>query len=944
MSDPHKYIILRGVKVNNLKNINLDIPKYKFVVVTGVSGSGKSSLVFDTVYAEGQRRYVESLSSYARQFLEKMDKPDVDVIDGLAPSMAIEQKTGGRNSRSTVGTSTEIYDYLRLLYARIGEIYSPVSNTPVTKDSPESIIEFLNKFTGSKIYIYVSCVFKFDDEFFGLIAKIRKKGFYKIIIGDELFDINDSEEPELLDKIKEAPNHHLSLDFMIDRLSLKEIDDETKSRLYDALEMGLREGNGYINILIDDGRKKTSYAFNRFLEKDGIKFEEPEPRLFSFNNPYGACKKCQGFSKTIDIDFDLVIPDKTKSIINGAIMPFTTPKLSAYGRDLMSEAEDYNVSIYKPIKDFTKSEYQYLLNGGKKYIGLKKFFKMLEYEASYKLHYRVLLNRYRAYTTCSECGGSRLRKEALYVKINGKSIDEIVNMKIGESYEFFRKLKLTEYQKKVSERILEEIISRLKFLIDVGLDYLTLDRISFTLSGGEAQRINLSTSLGSSLVGSIYVLDEPTIGLHPADNYKLINIIKSLSEAGNTVLVVEHDKDMMTEADQIIDLGPFAGEHGGEVVFQGTYKEILKDKNSLTGKYLSGEEIIPLPKVRRPVNKSTKYIKLKGASENNLKYIDVDIPLKRFVCITGVSGSGKSTLLNSILYPALVKILDGHTNLQIGKYEKLEGTDNINFVELIDQNSIGRTARSNPITYIKAFDEIRELFAKTPAAKAKGITMGDFSFNIPGGRCEVCEGTGSMKIEMQFMADIYLQCEACGGKRYKPNILEIKARGADGTHKNIADVLDMTVTEAMAFFKNEKKVINKLRYLDDVGLGYIKLGQAGSTLSGGEAQRVKLAYYLAFQESYENTLFIFDEPTTGLHMYDISKLLKCFDALIAKNNSLLVIEHNLDVIKCADYIFDLGPGSGDMGGNIVAQGTPEVIAASKKSITGKYLKPYLKEK
>lgn len=944
MSDPHKYIILRGVKVNNLKNINLDIPKYKFVVVTGVSGSGKSSLVFDTIYAEGQRRYVESLSSYARQFLEKMDKPDVDVIDGLAPSMAIEQKTGGRNSRSTVGTSTEIYDYLRLLYARIGEIYSPVSNTPVTKDSPESIIEFLNKFTGSKIYIYVSCVFKFDDEFFGLIAKIRKKGFYKILIGDELFDINDSEEPELLDKIKEAPNHQLSLDFLIDRLSLKEIDDETKSRLYDALEMGLREGNGYINILIDDGRKKTSHAFNRFLEKDGIKFEEPEPRLFSFNNPYGACKKCQGFSKTIDIDLDLVIPDKKKSIINGAIMPFTTPKLSAYGRDLMSEAEDYNVSIYKPIKDFTKSEYQYLLNGGKKYIGLKKFFKMLEYEASYKLHYRVLLNRYRAYTTCSECGGSRLRKEALYVKINGKSIDEIVNMKIGESYEFFRKLKLTEYQKKVSERILEEIISRLKFLIDVGLDYLTLDRISFTLSGGEAQRINLSTSLGSSLVGSIYVLDEPTIGLHPADNYKLINIIKSLSEAGNTVLVVEHDKDMMTEADQIIDLGPFAGEHGGEVVFQGTYKEILKDKNSLTGKYLSGEEKIPLPKVRRPVNKNTKFIKLKGASENNLNHIDVDIPLKRFVCITGVSGSGKSTLLNSILYPALVKSLDGHTNLQIGKYEKLEGTDNINFVELIDQNSIGRTARSNPITYIKAFDEIRELFAKTPAAKAKGITMGDFSFNIPGGRCEVCEGTGSMKIEMQFMADIYLQCEACGGKRYKPNILEIKARGADGTHKNIAEVLDMTVTEAMAFFKNEKKVINKLRYLDDVGLGYIKLGQAGSTLSGGEAQRVKLAYYLAFQESYENTLFIFDEPTTGLHMYDISKLLKCFDALIAKNNSLLVIEHNLDVIKCADYIFDLGPGSGDMGGNIVAQGTPEVIAASKKSITGKYLKPYLKEK
>ncbi len=942
MSDPHNNIILRGVRVNNLKNINLDIPKYKFIVVTGVSGSGKSSLVFDTIYAEGQRRYVESLSSYARQFLEKLDKPDVDIMDGLAPSMAIEQKTGGRNSRSTVGTSTEIYDYLRLLFARIGEIYSPVSNTLVRKDSPESIIEFLNNFLGCRIYIYVSCIFKFDDEFFRLIGKIRHKGFFKILINEEVVDINDYDDSELLDKIKDAPNKHLSLDFLIDRLALREIDEETKSRLYDALEMGLREGGGYINIMVDDGRKKSDYSFNRFLEKDGIKFEEPEPRLFSFNNPYGACKKCQGFGKTIDIDYDIVIPNKKKSIMEGAIVPFTTPKLSSYFKDLISEAEEYNVSIYKPIKDFTKSEYQYLMNGGKKYIGLKKFFRMLEHEASYKLHYRVLLNRYRAYTVCSECGGARLRKEALYIKINNKSIDEVVSMTIGQAYDFFTKLKLTEYQKKVSDRILEEIVSRLKFLTDVGLDYLTLDRISFTLSGGEAQRINLSTSLGSSLVGSIYVLDEPTIGLHPADNYKLINIIKSLSEIGNTVIVVEHDKDMMKEADLIIDLGPYAGENGGEVIFQGTYKEILKDKNSLTGKFLSGEVKIPVPKMRRPINRNTKYIKLRGASENNLKDINLDIPLNRFICITGVSGSGKSTLLNSILYPAILRQLDGHTNLPIGKFDKLEGVDNIRFVELIDQNSIGKTARSNPLTYIKAFDEIRELFSKTPAARAKNISMGDFSFNVPGGRCEVCEGTGTIKVEMQFMADLYLQCEACGGKRYKPYILEIKVRGADGLHKNIADVLDMTVTEAMAFFRQEKKIVNKLKYLEDVGLGYIKLGQSGATLSGGEAQRVKLAYYLAFQESYENTLFIFDEPTTGLHMYDISKLLKCFDALIARNNSLLVIEHNLDVIKCADYIFDLGPGSGDKGGSIVAEGTPEEIASTKKSITGKFLKSYLK--
>lgn len=939
MSDAKKYIVIRGARVNNLKNIDLDIPKYKFIVVTGVSGSGKSSLVFDTIYAEGQRRYVESLSSYARQFLEKMNKPDVDSIEGLAPSMAIEQRTGSRNSRSTVGTSTEIYDYLRLLFARTGTIYSPVSNETVKKDSPETIIAFLKNHEGKKLFVYCSKIIKKEKEVTGFLNSLGSKGFYKIITGDNIHDLNDKDSQTITKEIKKHyPAGKYEINFLIDRFSYSEGDEEIRTRLYDAVEMAFREGEGYLNIRIfDDDIKYNDYEFSQFLEKDGIIFEEPEPRLFSFNNPFGACKKCQGFSKTMDIDYDLVIPDKNKSIIGGAILPFSTPKFSKFLDDIISDSDTFDIDLNIPYRQLDKRQTDFIMTGGKRYIGLKRFFGFIEREASYKIHYRVLLNKYRAYTTCSTCGGSRLRKEALYVKVSGKSIHEIVQMKIGECYDFFKKIRLSDYERKVSERILDEILSRLKYLNEVGLSYLTLDRVSFTLSGGEAQRINLSTSLGSALVGSIYVLDEPTIGLHPSDNIKLIRIMKSLRDIGNTVIVVEHDRDMMEEADEIIDIGPMAGEHGGNIIFKGTYKEILEHDDSITGKFLSEKNKINLPLKRRLPDIKTKYVTISGAGENNLKNITVKIPLNRFVCITGVSGSGKSTLVHSLLFPAAKKHLEGYYPNKPGEYDKISGLDNIDYIEMIDQNSIGRTSRSNPVTYIKAFDEIRDLFSRTSIAQRKHFSSGSFSFNVPGGRCETCEGTGTIKIEMQFMADIYLECEACSGKRYKADILEVKLKGADNTYKNIDDVLNITVSEAMRFFRHYPKVIRRLKYLEDVGLGYLKLGQSGTTLSGGESQRVKLAYHLAFQESYSKTLFVFDEPTTGLHFYDISKLLRCFEELIKKGNSLLVIEHNPEVIKCADYIIDLGPGSGDNGGSIVAEGTPEEIAVNNKSLTGKYI-------
>ncbi|MEO8664125.1 MAG: excinuclease ABC subunit UvrA [Ignavibacteria bacterium] len=942
---------MKGARVHNLKNVDINILKNKLIVFTGVSGSGKSSLVFDTIYAEGQRRYVESLSSYARQFLERINKPDVDFMAGLAPSMAIEQKTQIKNPRSTVGTTTEIYDYLRLLFARIGKTYSPLSGKLVKKDSPESIINELSESalnTNLKLYLLINIPVRDEADLILKTSYLKSKGFYRILINNVLTDLNDISDSELAESIGASTGSNgtdaHTMTVLIDRFTFDPGDNESVTRLNDSIELAYRESEGYVTVRIinEDGFRDLFY--NKYLEQDGIRFEEPQPRLFSFNNPFGACIKCQGFSRTMDIDMDLVISDKRKSIFNGAINVFATPKHSVHLSDLINEAAEYGVDVHLPFNKLSEKDKEFIYKGGEKYIGINKFFKKIEKEAAYKLHYRVLLNRYRAYTVCGECGGGRLRKEALYIKIAGKTIFDIVKMKISEAYEFFTEIKLSSYERKISERILEEIVSRLKYLNEVGLTYLTLDRLSNTLSGGESQRINLSTSLGSSLVGSVYVLDEPSIGLHPRDNYKLINIMKSLRDLGNSVLVVEHDSDMMKEADEIVDMGPFAGEKGGEIIFQGKYECILKDTKSLTGKYLSGKLKINIPETRKKIGKSTKFIKIKGARENNLKEIDVNIPLGMFVCVTGVSGSGKSTLVNNILYGDLKRKLEGSYNEKIGDHDNLEGAENIDSIEMIDQNPIGKTSRSNPVTYIKAFDIIRDAFAESPEARRKNLYAGYFSFNVPGGRCETCEGTGVIKIEMQFMADIILECEVCAGKRYKKEVLEIKLKGNEGMHRNISEVLEMTVIEAINFFKPYPKIVKKLKVLDDVGLGYVRVGQSATTLSGGESQRVKLAYHLTFQEDEKHTLFVFDEPTTGLHYYDVSKLLKCFNELIKNGNSILVIEHNLEVIKCADYIIDLGPESGDDGGYIVASGTPEEVVKEKRSYTGKYLKKVLEKK
>lgn len=934
-TDANKFIIIKGAKSHNLKNIDLNIPKYKLIVFTGVSGSGKSSLVFDTIYAEGQRRYVESLSSYARQFLEKMNKPDVDSISGLAPSMAIEQKSTSRNSRSTVGTSTEIYDYLRLLYARIGETYSPISGNVVRRDTPASITKELSKLVSAKIYVMIN----FNPNKISkstYLNNLRERGFYKLAFADKIVDLNDIDETALNKVIDGAQGGGLFV--IIDRMNYESQEAESVSRLTESLETAFIEGGGYLSVRVFNDSKYTDKKYNKFFEADGMIFAEPEPRMFSFNNPFGACKKCQGFGRTMDIDYDLVIPDKNRSIMNNAIAPFATPKHSVHLANLILESDQYDISLSKPIKALSDKEIEFIFKGGKKYIGIYKFFKTVEREALYKLHYRVLLNRYRAYTTCSDCGGGRLRKESLYVKVGGKSIFDVVKMTILDAYNFFVNLKLDKTKKEISARILEEILNRLKYLIDVGLVYLTLDRLSATLSGGEAQRINLATSLGSSLVGSIYVLDEPSVGLHPRDNEKLINIMKSLRDIGNTVLVVEHDKDMIREADEIVDIGLYAGENGGEVIFQGDYSGLKNNATSLTSKYLNGQLKIESNKLNKDVKECSKFLTVKGARANNLKDIIVKIPVGYFTCITGVSGSGKSTLVNNIIYGALKKKLEGFYEETIGEFDEITGYEFFENVEMIDQSQIGKTVRSNPVTYIKAFDIIRETFAESPLARRRGFDSGTFSFNVQGGRCEMCEGAGVIKVEMQFMADIFLECEACGGKRYKTDTLEVSLQGNNGTHKNIHEILELTVTEAIKFFKPFPKIVKKLKVLDDVGLGYIKLGQSGSTLSGGESQRVKLAYHLVHQSGSKNTLYIFDEPTTGLHYHDISKLMKCFDALLKKGNTILVIEHNLEVIKNADYLIDLGPDSGDSGGYVVGAGTPKEISELKESYTGKYLK------
>ncbi len=916
----NKKIVVKGAREHNLKDLSFEIPRNKLIVFTGVSGSGKSSLVFDTIYAEGQRRYVESLSSYARQFLERMNKPDVDYIQGISPAVAIEQKKGSKNSRSTVGTSTEVYDYLRLLFARVGKTICFHCGKEVKKDTTAIVISWLNdREEGEKYYLTFPV-----KEHEGRTVKeelelLKKRGFFRIFNKGKIIDLNGKYS---------TPKKKANLRVIVDRFKITK--ENLREKLFDSVEVTFKEGENRLVIVNAVTNKEQN--FNKFYECCGIRYEEPEPRFFSFNNPFGACPVCQGFSKIIGIDMNLVIPKPELCISEGAIAPFRSDKFGVHLRALIQNAKEFGIPLNKPFKELRDDQVSLIKRGFGSYKGIDKFFEKLE-RKSYKMHIRVLLSRYRGYTLCSACKGSRLRREALQVKVGEKSIYEIVQLPIDKSLKFFTKLKLSAYDLKIGDRILQEIIKRLTFLNNVGIGYLTLSRLSSTLSGGETQRINLATSLGSSLVGTLYVLDEPSIGLHPRDNSRLIKILKDLRDIGNTVLVVEHDPEMIKAADIIIDMGPKAGEYGGEIISMGTYQDILQDKNSLTGKYLSGKMNIPVPQMRNI--DQTKKIKIYGARQNNLKNLDVSIPLNKFVVVTGVSGSGKSTLVYDILYNGLGKSM-GMPRTNIGAYEKIEGARYLDEVEIVDQSPIGKSPRSNPISYIKAFEHIRYLFANTHRARTRGYKPGYFSFNVPGGRCETCTGDGFIKVEMQFLADLYLTCEECGGTRFKKEIREITYKD-----KNLVDVLNMTVNEAVNFFEDEPKILKYIKLLNDVGLGYIKLGQPSNTLSGGEAQRVKLAYHLTKQRERKHTLFLFDEPTTGLHFYDIDKLLTCFNLLIERGNSVLIIEHNLDIIKCADYIIDLGPEAGEKGGEIVAMGTPEEIAANEKSWTGKYLKAYL---
>jgi excinuclease ABC subunit A len=923
-------LVIRGARVHNLKNISLDIPRNAFAVITGVSGSGKSSLAFDTIYAEGQRRYVESLSAYARQFLERMDKPDVDVIRGMAPAIAIEQKTNTRNPRSTVATTTEIYDYLRLLFARIGKTYCRVCGRLITRDSVQSVVDRLcHEPAGTKMFIYFPMHRHPGHSTEEECDALKKRGFFRLVLNGEIVDLN---EPGSIPRVNALTD---VLPVLVDRFILRTDDRASLNRLADSIQTAFVESDGYADVYFVDS--KSTIQFNQHFEcqVDHIRYEEPEPHLFSFNSPIGACPKCQGFGRAVGLDMDAVVPDPGKTLREGALQMWTTPKFMENYRDMLRIAYEAKLPVNVPFHDLTPEQLSIVMNGyGRTFDGVNGFFKMVEKKA-YKIQYRVLLSKYRGYTLCDECGGARLRPDALNVKVGGKHIGEIVKMTIARSEEFFRALDLTPYELNVGKRILEEIQKRLRYLVDVGLGYLTLDRLSNTLSGGESQRINLATSIGSSLVGSIYVLDEPSIGLHPLDNDRLIRILHRLRDIGNMVLVVEHDADMMRAADLIIDMGPQAGVHGGEVVFRGTYDEALKDPRSLTGKYLSGAMAIPVPAKRRKPTKES--IRVLNAFQHNLRNIDVEIPLNMFVCVTGVSGSGKSTLVHDLVAEGVRKRLTGYEGRLSGMHA-LEGIEPLSAIELVDQSPIGRTPRSNPITYIKAFDLIRDLLANTTASQLRGHKAGFFSFNVPGGRCETCEGDGVQKIEMQFMTDLYLPCESCNGKRYKKEALEIRYFG-----KNVDDILSMTVAESIAFFEKTaggRRTAQKLRVLDEVGLGYMRLGQAATTLSGGEAQRVKLAAHLTDKHEGK-TLFIFDEPTTGLHFDDIAKLLKCFNALLDAGHSLLIIEHNLDVIKCADYLIDMGPGGGEDGGRIVAVGTPEAVAKNKDSHTGRFLRAYL---
>ncbi len=912
-----KEILIKGAKLHNLKDITVGIPRNQLVVITGLSGSGKSSLAFDTLYAEGQRRYVESLSSYARQFLGRLDKPKVDNIIGIAPAIAIEQKVNTSNPRSTVGTSTEIYDYLKLLFARIGKTYSPISGKEVKKHTVTDVVEAALAYPdGTKLLLLAPISIPKDRTVEQVLKLLLQQGYARILHQGEVIRLEEDNLPKKLGKFQ----------LVVDRIVVQHNED-FQHRLADAVETAFFEGKG--ECMLQEVESEVLKHFSNRFEMDGITFLEPNVHLFSFNNPYGACPECDGYGDTIGLDEDLIVPNTGLSVYENAIYPWRGETMSWFRDQLVNNAYKFDFPIHKPWYELSAEQRQLVWDGNKYFTGLTDFFKELE-EKSYKIQNRVLLARYRGKTRCHSCHGRRLRKEANYVKIQGKSISDLVEISIEKLQTFFKELTLSPYEQEVAKRLLIEINSRLQFLSDVGLGYLTLNRKSNTLSGGESQRINLATSLGSSLVGSMYILDEPSIGLHPRDTHRLIKVLKSLRDLGNTVIVVEHDADIMKAADYIIDIGPEAGTHGGEVVAAGTYEQLLK-ADTLTGKYLSGRLSIEPPKKRRT---SPHYISLIGCRENNLKNIDVTFPLDMLTVVTGVSGSGKSTLIKKLLYPAMQKELNA-SNEKIGQFTRIEGKyKQLQSVEFVDQNPIGKSSRSNPITYLKVYDDIRNLYANQKLAKMRNFSAKHFSFNVDGGRCEVCKGEGEVTIEMQFMADVHLTCEACGGKRFKKEVLEITYEG-----KNIDDLLNTTIDDAVAFFAAHKqtKIAEKLKPLQDVGLGYVTLGQSSSTLSGGEAQRIKLASFLSKSESKEKVLFIFDEPTTGLHFHDIRKLLDSLQALIEKGHSVIVIEHNLEMIKCADYIIDLGLEGGEKGGSIIAKGTPEEIAKCKESYTGSAL-------
>ncbi len=918
------FIRVQGARVHNLKNIDVDIPRGKLVVITGLSGSGKSSLAFDTLYAEGQRRYVESLSSYARQFLGRLEKPDVDRILGISPAIAIEQKVMSSNPRSTVGTSTEVYDHLKLLYARVGQTLSPTSGRPVQRHTIEDVVAGVNTYAyGSPVLMLSPIHVPAGRGMLEHLDILQQQGFARVHDGKAVHRIEDL--------LKKGSALKGTWFLVLDRIVAVPGDTETESRVADSAEAAFFEGQGELILLGDDGRQM---GFSDKFELDGITFEEPTTNLFSFNDPVGACPRCEGYGNVIGIDPELVVPDKRLSLYDGCVAPWRGEKLSEWQVEFIRDCARYDFPIHRPYRELNSAQCDLLWKGAKGLRGIDAFFRYVE-EKSYKIQYRVLASRYRGKTACPDCQGARLRKEARYVKLAGHDITELVRMPLVDCLAFFKGLELTTHDQRIAVRLLKEIRDRLQYLVDVGVGYLTLDRRSNTLSGGETQRIDLATSLGSSLVGSMYILDEPSIGLHSRDTLRLIEVLKQLRDLGNTVIVVEHDEEVMRAADHIIDMGPMAGTHGGQVVFSGTHAQLI-DSDSLTARYLTGREFIPVPKRRRPVKDK---LVIKGAREHNLKDIDVAVPLHMLTVITGVSGSGKTTLIKRILYPAMKRELDGFGD-RPGDFNALEGDiKRIQAVEMVDQDPIGRSSRSNPVTYVKAWDEIRQLFSETDVSKARGYKPSYFSFNVDGGRCEQCQGEGLVRIEMQFMADIALTCDACKGKRFREEILEARFEG-----KHVAEVLDMTVDDAISFFSAHvegsnacKRVVGRLMPLQETGLGYVKLGQSSSTLSGGEAQRIKLASFLSKGQEEKPTLFIFDEPTTGLHFHDVAKLLKALGMLIANGHSVVVIEHNSDIIKCADHVIDLGPDGGEGGGNVVFTGTPEELAACSVSHTGGFL-------